>query len=145
MKILRLVFYLSLGFLARSVYLYFLGSGGLADYRALEVYRDQLQANLKELQEIHEDLLEEQRALASDPEQVALQARELGYFRAEERVLRLDGYSPLRRYFTVGKLIRPAPEARRQDWIPKMLALVLPSFLYLFSLVRERRNHAFAR
>ena len=77
---------------------------------------------------------------------MALQARELGYFREGEQVIRLEGYRAPRRYFTVGMLIGPRTERERQDWIAKMLGLVVPAALFAAALARDRRrNHATQR
>jgi hypothetical protein len=126
--------------------LFFFGNGGLVDYRSLESYQRQLEGNLHELQEINAELMEEQRALGTDPERVALQARELGYFREGEQVIRLEGQSPPRRYFAVGMIIRARSERERSDWIAKMLGLVFPLVLFVAALARDRRrNRAPAR
>jgi cell division protein FtsB len=140
MKILRLVAYLALGFAARSLVLFFFGSGGLMDYRSLETQKAGLEQNLEELKAINATLLEEQRALASDPERLTLQARELGYFRKGEQVVQLGARVPPRRYFTVGRLARVSLREGHSDWIIKALGLVIPMALFIVSVSRERRH-----
>ncbi|MBN1835484.1 MAG: septum formation initiator family protein [Spirochaetales bacterium] len=141
MKIARLVLYLALGFMARSLYLLFFGTGGLVDFRSLESHREQLEGNLAELRRINAELMEEQRALGTDPERVSLQARELGYYRPGEQVVRLEGHGQPRRSFTVGALIGPRAKQERQDWIPKMLGLIVPLVLFVVALGRDGRRH----
>jgi len=140
MKLVRLMLYLALGFAVRSLVLFLFGGGGLIDYRSLEAQRTQLEQNLEELKAINATLLEEQRALASDPERLALQARELGYFREGERVVELGARVPPRRYFTVGRLTRVSLPGRRTDWAIKMLGLVVPVALFVVGISRERRQ-----
>jgi cell division protein FtsB len=140
MKLARLLVYLSLGFVVRSLYLFFFGGGGLADYRVLESYKRQLEENIGNLQAVNAELLDEQRALGTDPERVALQARELGYFREDERVVRLEGYAPAKRYFSVGSLVRARSMPERRDWIAKMLGLTVPLALFVAALARDRRR-----
>lgn len=140
MRIARLALYLALGFVLRSLYLFVFGGGGLVDHHALRSQKQQLANNIENLRAINAVLMDEQQALASDPERVALQARELGYFREGERVLRLEGTAVSRVSFTVGRLVRVTPEKERRDWIAKLLGLAVPPGLYVVSSVRERRR-----
>jgi cell division protein FtsB len=146
MKLVRLLCYLALGFAVRSLVLFFFGSGGLIDYRGLEAQKAQLQKNIEELEAINATLLGEQRALASDPERLALQARELGYFRKGERVVDLGARVQPGGYFSVGRLTRVSLHERHGDWIIKLLGISVPVALFVVGVSRERRqDHAHFR
>jgi cell division protein FtsB len=146
MKLVRLLCYLALGFAARALALFFFGSGGVIDYRSLEAQKAQLSKNIEELEGINATLLEEQRALASDPERLALQARELGYFRKGERVVELGAPVQPRTYFSVGRLTRVSLHERHGDWIIKLLGISVPVALFVVGVSRERRqDHAHFR
>jgi cell division protein FtsB len=140
MKVVHLLLYLAAGFMVRSVALLFFGSGGLVDYHTLEAQKHKLESNIQNLRELNANLLQEEQALGSDPERLALQARELGYFREGERVLLVDDNSPSRRHFTVGTLVRITYGRQRRDWIAKMLGLVVPVVLFVVRISTERRR-----
>jgi cell division protein FtsB len=140
MNVVRLLLYLAVGYMVRSVVLFFFGTGGLVDFRALEAQEKALETNIQNLERINADLMEEQQALATDPQRLALLARELGYFREGDQVLELEGSVPAKRHFTVGTLVRVTHARRRADWIVKLLGLVVPVVVFAFR--RRRRVHA---
>lgn len=140
MKGAQLAFYLALGFVFRSVLLFFWGNGGLADYGKVSEYKELLQANIEELKGINDGLRRELESLSSDPERVVLQARELGYFRPQERVFRIAGRQQEGSYYALGKLLRAAPQPEHKDWLLKLAGLAIPVVLYLFGLFRKRRK-----
>jgi cell division protein FtsB len=141
MKIPRIVIYIALSFVLTSLLFFFFGSGGLLDYGNLLAYRADLQDNIAELEGTNDDLLEEVQALGSDPERLTLQARELGYFREGEKVIRIEGYRAGKNYYTVGKILRRKPKQPRMAWPFKALGLGLPILLSLVSLsVRRHKN-----
>jgi len=117
MKRIRFAIYLAIGFILSSLLIILLGDSGLLRYRALTGYREELKNNIAELELLHQELLDDLEALAGDPERIALQARQLGYFREQERLIRLEGYNPPRSVYKVGKIIRrqPAPRGRGAD------------------------------
>ena len=89
MKVPRVVVYTVLSYIITSALFFFFGSGGLLDYRRLVTYRETVEENIDDLGRINSDLLSEVQALGSDPERLTLQARELGYFREGERIIRI--------------------------------------------------------
>jgi cell division protein FtsB len=139
MKIARLFFLLASGFLVRSLVLFVWGSGGLTDYAQAARYRQFLSANLEELKSINTDLRRQVEALNSDPERVALAARELGYLREGERVFRFAGAAPVSSSYTLGSLVRPDLPPQHPDWAWKLAGLVVPLGLYLAGLALRRR------
>ena len=141
MKIPRLLLYIALSFVLTSLFLFFFGSGGLLDYRKLLGYRANLQENITDLEGTNSDLLAEVQALGSDSERITLQARELGYFRKGEKVIRIEGYQQGKNYYTVGKIMRRKPQQPRADWPFRAVGVGLPVLLLLGSLaVRRRKN-----
>jgi cell division protein FtsB len=141
MKIPRIVAYIALGFVISSVFYLFFGSGGLLEYRRLQIYQGSVEQNIEDLAHINNELLSEVQALGSDPERLTLQARELGYFREGEKIIRLSGHQRGRRYYTVGKILRRKPKTPRSDWPFKVAGLGLPFLLGFVSIsVRRRKN-----
>ncbi|MCK5006231.1 MAG: septum formation initiator family protein [Spirochaetia bacterium] len=141
MRVPRIVVYVALSFVVTSLLFFFLGSGGLLDYDNLLAYRASLQENIADLEGTNDDLLKEVQALGSDPERLTLQARELGYFREGEKVVRIEGYRPGKSYYTVGKILWRKPKQPRMGWPFKALGLGLPILLSFVSFsVRRRKN-----
>lgn len=140
MKCARLVSLLAAGFLVRSLALFLWGGGGLTDYAQVERYRQALEKNLEELKNINSGLRRELDALSSDPERVALAARELGYLREGERVFRFSGSAPPSRSYTLGSLVRSSLPRARPDWVWKLAGLAAPLALYAVGLVFKRRS-----
>ena len=138
MKAARLVLLLSVGFLLRSLSLFLWGSGGLSDYRKVEAGRGQLSANIEELKRINSGLRREVESLGSDPERVALEARQLGYFREGQRVVRFQGQAPRPSYFTLGALVRVQVPRERPDWIWKLAGMAMPLAAYAAWALRRR-------
>jgi cell division protein FtsB len=140
MKRGRLVFLLAAGFLVRSLVLFIWGGGGLADYAQLARYRQFLAGNLENLQSINSNLRRELDALSSDPERVALAARELGYVREGERVFRFAGSEPVSSSYTLGTLVRPSLPPKHLDWAWKLAGLAVPLAVYLAGAILKRRS-----
>jgi hypothetical protein len=140
MKGIRFAVYLAAGFILSSCLIILLGESGLVRYRALSDYREELERNIAELELLHQDLLQDLEALGSDPERIALQARQLGYFREEERLIRLEGYNPPKSVYKVGKIIRrlPASPGRGADRLLRLLGAGAAVCLTGLSVWRRR-------
>lgn len=137
---MRVAVYLALGFILSSTLIILVGDSGLLRYRALTAYRGELRENIEDLEILHHHLLDDLDALAGDPERIALEARQLGYFREQERLIILDGYNPPRSVYTVGKIIRRLPAARKRgaDRLFHLLGAGLAAGLISFSVWRRR-------
>jgi len=141
MRIPRILVYIILSFVVASLLFLLFGSGGVADYRRLLGYRAAVQENIDELERINRDLLAEVRALGSDAERLRLQARELGYFREGERVIRISGRERGKNYYTVGTILRRKPKPPRADWPFRAVGLALPFLLAVVgATIRRRKN-----
>lgn len=140
MKGIRFAVYLALGFILSSVLIILVGDSGLLRYRALAGYQEQLSDNIGELELLHQELLDDLEALAGDPERIALQARQLGYFREGERLIRLESYNPPQSVYTVGKIIRrlPSPRSRGADRLLRLLGAGAAVCLIGLSVWRRR-------
>lgn len=141
MKVPRIVVYIIFSFIVAAALYNFFGNGGLLDYRRLVAYRGSLQVNIDDLESINSELLTEVQALSSDPERLTLQARELGYFREGERVIRIADDTDRRSTYTVGKVLRRKAKQPRADWPFRATGVGLPVLLALVSVsVRRRKN-----
>jgi cell division protein FtsB len=141
MKVPRIVVYIIFSFVVAAVLFFFFGSGGVLDYRRLAAYRGALEDNIDDLEHINGELFSEVEALGSDPERLILQARELGYFREGEKVIRISDAASRKSTYTVGKVLHRKAKQPRADWPFRATGLGLPILLALVNVsVRRRKN-----
>lgn len=67
------------------------GDRGIVAHAALSEYRQELLARLEQLSAIQSSLETDTRRLQTDPEQVRIEARRLGYVRESEGLIRIPG------------------------------------------------------
>jgi hypothetical protein len=81
------------------------GPMGTREHAALQERARALEENLRALERINRELTEELRSLSSDPETVALLARDLGYYRQGDRRLVVTGLPQRQTSRQVGALV----------------------------------------
>jgi len=140
MRLPRLAIYLALGFAFASLLQLVFGAGGVLEYGASARHRTLLEQNIEELKRANLQLLGELEALRSDPELLRLQARELGYFRENEYVIRVEGSSPPKNSYAVGRLILRASPPPKSPWYFRAAGLGLPALLLLGRTIRLLRR-----
>lgn len=150
MRLPRLAVYLAIGFGVASLLTFLFGEGGVLEYRGAVGYRRQLEQNIGELKRINGQLLEDLEALRSDPELLRLQARQLGYFREDEHVVRIQGRTQPSNFYAIGRIILRKPAARRPVWYFRLAGFGLPAVLLVRRTVlvlvpRLRRRKGDAR
>jgi len=138
MRVPRIVVYIIFSSIVAVALHLFFGSGGMLDYRRLSAYRGSLQENITDLERINGELLSEVRALGSDAERLTLQARELGYFREGEKVIRFSNSSGSKTAYTVGKVLRRKANKPQADWPFRAVGMGLPVVLILVSVSVRR-------
>ncbi len=140
MRLLRIVLSLYVGMISVLVLLFFFGTAGIGKYDDLYRYKQSLEENILELKKINASLNQEFKSLGTDPEKIKLLARELGYFAAEDRVIRVEGFSTRRSFYKVGKIIFPYREA--SFTLPRILGIIITVFFYiLFSFIGRAARH----
>lgn len=149
MRLPRLIIYLALGFVCASLLVFVFGGAGLLEYRASSRHLRQLESNILELEAANARLRDDLEALRSDPELLRLQARELGYFREDEYVVRVEGATAPRNSYAVGRIILREPSLPKPAWVFRGVGLGLPALLVLRRLLlpllrnlRRRRGDA---
>ena len=141
MRVPRIVVYIILSSIVAVMLHLFFGGGGMLDYRRLSAYRGSLQDNIDDLERINGELLSEVQALGSDAERLTLQARELGYFREGEKVIRFSNSSRSKSTYTVGKVLRRKANKLQADWPYRAVGMGLPVVLIVVSAsVRRGRK-----
>ncbi len=140
MRLLRIVLSLYAGMISVFVLLFFLGDAGMGKYSDLNRYKQALEENILELKTINVSLNQEFKSLGTDPEKIKLLARELGYFAAEDRVIRVEGFSTRRSFYKVGKIIFPYRESRFH--LPRILGIIITVLFYiLYSFIGRATRH----
>ncbi len=140
MKIIRFGLYIAISFILCTMLLLVWGESGVRAYRQLQEYSLRLQNNIKGLERTNSDLLTELDALGHDPEAIALKARELGFMKEDEQLIRIEGYGSASTHYTVGRILRRSRRPENRDNLIKLFALVLPFLLYLLSLIGRRES-----
>jgi cell division protein FtsB len=138
MRVPRIVVFALIGFVVAALLLFFFGRGGVLDYRGLLAYRSAVADNVADLERINSELQSQVQALGSDSERLILQARELGYFREGERVIRTDARARSGTSYTVGRVLHRGAKPARADWPYRTVGLALPLLLVLLSAVLRR-------
>jgi len=135
---------LYLGIVVGFALLFTLGDAGLSEYRELRSYKQSLEDNIAELEQIHWHLQEELRSLATDPEKVRLLARELGYYGRDDGIVRVEGRPPRSSFYRVGRILEGMPARKSSGVRFKVIGLMVPVVFYLLiSMIRRwhRRGH----
>lgn len=127
------LFHVGVALLA-SVVVYLCGSLLFATYRqeayrALELHLSRLEANVEQLREQHRRLAATAELYRRSPDAVALQARRLQYYQADETVIRAAGAAAPRVTQSPGTLVR------RPDPPSDQLAYVRAAAIATFVLV----------
>lgn len=135
MKGFRVLFAAAIGLVTYLILCTFLGQAGVLEYRKLAAYRDRLNANIAELDRIQSRLSERVLSLQSDPENVRLKARALGYFLPGEKLIRLPGYDPNLQVTSPGMIVyrtETPPDPRN---LFRGIAFAVAVLAYLVSLL----------
>jgi cell division protein FtsB len=138
MRVPRIVVYIIFSSIVAVALHLFFGSGGMLDYRRLSAYRGSLQENIDDLELINGELHSEVQALGSDAERLTLQARELGYFREGEKVVRFSNSGKNKTTYTVGKVLHRKATKPKADWPFRAVGLGLPVVLIVVSVSMRR-------
>lgn len=111
----------------------FFGEHGVFAYRELTAYQARLESNVEEMEETRNKLAERAGKLRSSAEAVALEAREIGYYRDDERPVHVEGFTPWQPGTEAGTLLKePEPQPNRQ---PLFRVVALSSGLIAFFLL----------
>jgi cell division protein FtsB len=128
-----------LAFLASSLLIYAFGDSGLTTYRRLSGYRDRLAANVASLEANNRALQSELASLQKDPDRTVVLARELGLYRPEDRVLRIEGMPQRVEPYSVGTLLRYRATSRlRGPWLKTAGVAIIALPVGIAALLRRR-------
>jgi len=144
----RFLPFLLLAYAAGSLLVYFFGDSGVGSLDRLEEYRYRLERNVKDLEGLNRSLRAELASLRDDPGRTEVLARDLGLYRPDDRVLRIEGAPDPVQPYEVGSLLRrKAPRYDRGPWLKTagLGVAVLAAFLAFLAGRRARRQFHGAR
>lgn len=136
----RLLISLYTGFVVASLAYFFYGPSGLSAYGELQHTVTRLEGNLEELTTIHQELAREFEALRRSEETIALRARDLGYLREDETILKIYGVDSPSENYAVGRIVVPGHAARNRNGfsLNAGLAAMLLCFLLIAVLTPRK-------
>ncbi|RPJ06330.1 MAG: septum formation initiator family protein [Spirochaetaceae bacterium] len=102
----RILFSAYTGFAVAMFASLLFGRGGIFDHTRLSEYQITLEQNLTELKTINQDLASDLKNLSSNPETLRQQARSLGYYGEDERVIRIQGVTLHNTTKQIGSVLR---------------------------------------
>ena len=133
MRLSRLFLSIYIGLICNLVFFFVFGAAGLKEYHQLEQHRVTLSKNVQELESINWRLTRELRHLAADPAKIEVLARELGYFRSDERIIQPEGFPANKSFFAVGKLISLRPYTAENFLFFRIICIVFSVLIYIAS------------
>ncbi len=141
MKGFRLLFAAAIGLITYLLLSVFLGQAGVLEYQRLSAYRARLESNMANLDQIQARLSERVQSLQSDPENVRLKARSLGYFEPGENLIRLPGYDPDVQVTSPGMIVYRTDRPGDPRSLFRAIAFGIAVLSYLVSLFDAAAFH----
>jgi cell division protein FtsB len=136
----RLLPIFATGFLLASLLIWAFGDSGLRATARLDRYRASLEANVESQRARNQALEADLKRLREDPEANVLLARELGLYRPNDEVIRIEGLTRRREAYAVGTLLRQRRSSATQNPWFKMTGIGMSVTLVVFAVLRRRRG-----
>src|SRR5882724_11625230 len=131
----RLFPILILVFSTASLVIFFFGDSGVLSQRDLSRYRDQLAANVADLENRDAELQARLTQLRDDPATTQLMARDLGLFAPGDAVVRIEGLPSRPETNAVGDLLRYRREPDARNAVVKTVGLGLSIVLIAWGML----------
>ena len=131
------------GFFIYTALVYVFGDSGTVSLRQLIAYRDKLEAAISEQQSVGERLVQIQRDLLTDPAEIRLRARSLGYFASNEIPVRVESSERGASALSMGRLVRPPHSSASNAAVFRAtgLASAIGAFVLMSILAGRYGNH----
>ena len=127
-------------FMAASVLIFFFGDSGLYAYRTLENYKENLSANVENLQLRNQDLTADLISLKDNPDRTLVMARGIGLYRQGDEVVKLEGLPPRGQFQAIGDFLKMRKESETRSAIFKAAALGVSLLLLAYALFSSRAS-----
>jgi hypothetical protein len=138
----RFLLFALLAYTIGSLLVYLFGDSGVSAFGRLTEYRNRLERNVKNLEDLNRSLQAEFASLRDDPRRTEVLARDIGLYRPGDRVLRIEGAQGAAEPYEVGTLLRlKAPRNDRGPWLKTAgLGVALFTALAVFLFGRRSRR-----
>jgi hypothetical protein len=145
----RFMLFALLAYATGSLLVYVFGDSGITAFGRLASYRDRLERNVRDLDTLNRSLQAELGSLRYDPRRTEVLARDLGLYRPDDRVLRIEGAPAPVEPYEVGTLLRlKTPRRDRGPWLKTAgigIALLAALAIYLVGRRGRRSLHGARR
>jgi hypothetical protein len=118
------------------------GNSGLFAMKRLQEIKSSLETNILLIEDNHRALTNEFEGLRSSTEQIALEARSIGYFKENEGVIIAEGYSIRKRAYPLGKVVEIDLEKESKKPLFRGISMgaVLCSLIVVFITAKSDGN-----
>jgi cell division protein FtsB len=120
-------------FLTYSLMTYVWGENGIVAFSKLAAYEQKLEENVARLREVGSELSAKTESLQSDRDTLSLSARDIGYYRENERIIYLEGYDAQQNLYVVGELMRPYERDQVNPLVFRIFAVTAGMVGYIVS------------
>lgn len=123
---------------------YFFGPEGFLETRTLTVYREKIRENTTNMEIINKKLEGMVRNLQNNPDLIALEARNLGYYRKNEGVFLLDGTPVKNQGYPLGSLYKEFPKHHSSIAFLRSISLFSGLLFFLLLITLKRKTNAYS-
>ena len=109
------------------------GSCGLISYNELREYKDTLESNIYDLEDINGTLMLDSEKLINRSDDIKIQARELGWIEKNEGLIQVRGFKTDKTGYSMGKLLSSEKNRRTDNRNNIIIALLAGISIYIFS------------
>ncbi len=138
MRVLYIAFFS--GVLIYLVLQLFFGSTGIIAYSKALEQAEQLRQSISDMQKIGDRMSSEARVLRGDPRRILVEARSIGYWRSNERVVLLSGYGAQSSEVSPGTIFILSERNVDYRSIFRVIAVIIAGIVFATLLIKKRRS-----
>jgi len=131
-----------IGLIIYSLLNCFYGRAGFIAYDKLKIFEKEIYENISELEKLNGDLISEFERLRTSDELITLKARELGYIKDNEIMVKTSWEENRRNFYSIGRLLKNDffMKSRKPMFRTISIGTAIVFFL-LFLILLQRKNH----
>lgn len=146
MKFSKVLFIIYCSVILNSLLLFVFGEKGCIEYEALARYKNALESNVKNVIEKNRSLNQMLTYTGTSKEQIKILAREIGYYKNDEKVIVLDGYSPPKSFYEIGNFINGTIEPKERNSILRIIVICITvSAIVCYWVISQRKKNGTQR
>lgn len=134
---------LYVSFIIFTWFSFFFGPDGYVETQRLKQYLHNIENNTAQMEKINKKLEGEVLSLQSDPDTIALEARRLGYYPANDGVIYLNGYKLQKKVFPLGSLYKGFNERHTNILFIRYFSLTAGLLVFLLLMMFERKKNVY--